>query len=100
MTSRSASPQPMADPPRDDPMAERRGQAVGQGGPPQQPVTSAHGDPYIPAPGPGGAGRPRRDRVPVRTMLAGIGLVLATVVLLLLIRESERVLVWIVIAGF
>ena len=100
MTSRPASPQPPADPPRDEPMAERRGQAAGQGQPLQQPVTNAHGDSYIPAPDTGGAGRPGRDRVPVRTMLAGIGLVLATVVLLLLIRESERVLVWIVIAGF
>jgi predicted PurR-regulated permease PerM len=41
-----------------------------------------------------------RERVPVRTILASIGLVLGTVVLLLLIREVQRVLVWIVIAGF
>jgi predicted PurR-regulated permease PerM len=47
--------------------------------------------------------RPRgvaREPVPVRTILASIGLVLGTVVLLLLIREVQRVLVWIVIAGF
>ena len=41
-----------------------------------------------------------RDRVPVRTILATIGLVLATVLLLLLVRQVERVLVWIVIAAF
>jgi predicted PurR-regulated permease PerM len=41
-----------------------------------------------------------RDRVPVRTILATIGLVLGTVLLLLLIRAVERVLVWIIIAGF
>jgi predicted PurR-regulated permease PerM len=41
-----------------------------------------------------------RQPVPVRTILASIGLVLGTVLLLLLIREVQRVLVWIVIAGF
>jgi predicted PurR-regulated permease PerM len=41
-----------------------------------------------------------REPVPVRTILATIGLVLATVLLLLLIRAVERVLVWILIAGF
>jgi AI-2E family transporter len=41
-----------------------------------------------------------REPVPVRTILASIGLVLGTVLLLLLIREVQRVLVWIVIAGF
>ncbi len=50
----------------------------------------------MPSPGPPGA----RERVPVRTILATIGLVLATAALLLLIRAVERVLVWIVIAGF
>jgi len=45
---------------------------------------------------PGGARQP----VPVRTILASIGLVLGTVLLLLLIREVQRVLFWIVIAGF
>jgi predicted PurR-regulated permease PerM len=52
---------------------------------------------------PSTARRPRgaaRGPVPVRTILASIGLVLGTVVLLLLIREVQRVLVWIVIAGF
>src|SRR5580704_3560617 len=57
-----------------------------------------------PDPPPGDAGtvtRPAaRERVPVRTILAAIGLVLATAALLLLIRAVERVLVWIVIAGF
>jgi predicted PurR-regulated permease PerM len=38
--------------------------------------------------------------VPVRTIMATIGLVLATILLLLLIREIQRILVWIVIAGF
>ena len=46
----------------------------------------------------------RRDvdqrRVPVRTILTTIGLVLATALLLLLIVQVERVLVWIVIALF
>jgi predicted PurR-regulated permease PerM len=36
----------------------------------------------------------------VRTILASIGLVLGTALLLLLIREVQRILVWIVIAGF
>jgi len=57
-----------------------------------------------PDPPPGDAGtvtRPAaRERVPVRTILAAIGLVLATAAVLLLIRAVERVLVWIVIAGF
>lgn len=42
----------------------------------------------------------RRDRVPVRTILATIALVLATYVLLLVVRATERVLVWIMIAAF
>jgi predicted PurR-regulated permease PerM len=41
-----------------------------------------------------------RERVPVRTILAAIGLVLATALLLLLIFEIRRSLVWIVIAAF
>lgn len=45
---------------------------------------------------PGAARKP----IPMRTILASIGLVLGTVLLLLLIREVQRVLVWIVIAGF
>jgi predicted PurR-regulated permease PerM len=49
-----------------------------------------------PCPPPGTARQP----VPVRTILAAIGLVLATVLLLLLIRDIQRVLVWIIIAGF
>jgi predicted PurR-regulated permease PerM len=49
-----------------------------------------------PSPSPGTARQP----VPVRTILAAIGLVLATVLLLLLIRDIQRVLVWIIIAGF
>jgi predicted PurR-regulated permease PerM len=58
----------------------------------------------LPDPPPRDAGtvtRPAaRERVPVRTILATIGLVLATVLLLLLIRAVERVLIWILIAGF
>lgn len=42
----------------------------------------------------------RVDRVPVRTILATIGLVLATVLLLLLIVQVRRILVWILIALF
>jgi predicted PurR-regulated permease PerM len=96
---------------------------------PQHPVTPAPGDPDRPAGaddpgsaelsqdsgvgdgsaageepgGPGGRVRPVRQahrQVPVRTILATIGLVLATVLLLLFVRAVERVLVWIVIAGF
>ena len=43
---------------------------------------------------------PRVDRVPVRTIMTTIGLVLATVLLVLLIVQVRRVLVWIVIALF
>ena len=41
-----------------------------------------------------------RERVPVRTILATIGLVLATVALLWVVIEVRRVLTWIVIAAF
>ena len=51
-------------------------------------------------PGPGSPPGTARQPVPVRAILAAIGLVLATVLLLLLIREVQRVLVWIIIAGF
>src|SRR3954464_11164797 len=44
-------------------------------------------------------GEPRRP-VPVRTILATIGLVLATAVALLLVYEIRRTLVWIVVAVF
>ena len=44
-------------------------------------------------------GRPA-DRVPVRTILATIGLVLATVALLWVVIEVRQVLTWIVIAAF
>jgi predicted PurR-regulated permease PerM len=44
--------------------------------------------------------RPARERVPVRTILATVGIVLATALLLLLIYETARVLVWMVIALF
>jgi predicted PurR-regulated permease PerM len=57
--------------------------------------------PDPPSGDPGSATRPAaRGRVPVRTILATIGLVLATAALLLLIRAVERVLVWIIIAAF
>ena len=51
-------------------------------------------------PGPGPPRETARPPVPVRTILAAIGLVLATAALLLLIRDIQRVLVWIIIAGF
>ena len=51
-------------------------------------------------PGPGPPRETARQPVPVRTILAAIGLVLATAALLLLIRDIQRVLVWIIIAGF
>jgi predicted PurR-regulated permease PerM len=44
----------------------------------------------------GAAERP----VPVRTILATIGLVLATVVVLYIVVETRRVLTWIVVAAF
>jgi len=44
--------------------------------------------------------RPRRDRVPVRTIATAIAMVLVTVLLLLVIREVSRVLTWIVVAIF
>jgi predicted PurR-regulated permease PerM len=44
--------------------------------------------------------RPDRDRVPVRTIAAAIGMVLVTVLLLLVIRQVSRVLTWIVVATF
>jgi predicted PurR-regulated permease PerM len=50
--------------------------------------------------GPGPLAGTARRPVPVRTILATIGLVLATVLLLLLIRDIQRVLIWIIIAGF
>ena len=42
----------------------------------------------------------RRERVPVRTIATVIAMVLATVLLLLVIREVSRVLTWIVVAVF
>jgi predicted PurR-regulated permease PerM len=42
----------------------------------------------------------RRGRVPVRTILATIGLVLATAVVVLFVMRVERVLVWMLIAVF
>ena len=41
-----------------------------------------------------------RERVPVRTIAASIGLVLATVIVLFLLVEVRRTLTWIVIAAF
>ena len=41
-----------------------------------------------------------RERVPVRTIAASIGMVLATVVVLFLIVEVRRTLVWLVVAAF
>jgi predicted PurR-regulated permease PerM len=43
---------------------------------------------------------PARPPVPVRTILATIGLVLATVVLLYIVVQTSRVLTWIVIGAF
>jgi predicted PurR-regulated permease PerM len=40
------------------------------------------------------------ERVPYRTILATVGIVLATVLLLLLIRQIQQVLTWMVIAAF
>jgi predicted PurR-regulated permease PerM len=41
-----------------------------------------------------------RERVPVRTIAASIGMVLATVVVLFLLVEVRRTLVWLVVAAF
>lgn len=41
-----------------------------------------------------------RERVPVRTILATIGLVLATAVAVLLVVRLERILVWLLVAAF
>ena len=41
-----------------------------------------------------------RERVPVRTIAASIGLVLATVVVLFLLVEVRRTLIWLVVAAF
>src|SRR6476661_2581315 len=41
-----------------------------------------------------------RERVPVRTIAASIGLVLATVVVLFLLVEVRRTLVWLVVVAF
>lgn len=42
----------------------------------------------------------RKEQVPVRTILTTIGLVLATALALLVIYETRRILVWIVVAAF
>jgi predicted PurR-regulated permease PerM len=41
-----------------------------------------------------------RERVPVRTIAASIGLVLATVIVLFLLVEVRRTLIWLVVAAF
>src|SRR5512144_1214226 len=41
-----------------------------------------------------------RERVPVRASLAAVGLVLSTLVLLWVIVQTRRVLVWVVVAAF
>jgi predicted PurR-regulated permease PerM len=101
MTSRPTSPQPSADPSGDEPVAERR---VPDRTEPAQPVTGTPGrqtGPWTTVPQDRTAqGHMARERVPVRTILAAIGLVLATALLLLLIHEIRRVLVWMVIAAF
>jgi predicted PurR-regulated permease PerM len=43
---------------------------------------------------------PHRDRVPVRTIAATIGMVLATVLLLLVLRDVQRIVVWIIVGAF
>lgn len=43
---------------------------------------------------------PGRSRVPIRTIAAAIGMVLATALALLLVYEVRRILVWIVVALF
>lgn len=44
--------------------------------------------------------RPRPGPVPVRTILATIGLVLVTLAALLIVRELARIIAWVVVAAF
>jgi predicted PurR-regulated permease PerM len=86
-----------------DPAAAPRplpGAATVAAGPVAAQLTPAGPEAGVAGPGPGPPPETARQPVPVRTILAAIGLVLATVLLLLLIRATHRVLVWIVIAGF
>jgi predicted PurR-regulated permease PerM len=93
----------------DDPADNQPGDAAAAPRPLAEPATVAAGPvaaqltPAGPGAGVAGPGPPTgtaRKPVPVRTILAAIGLVLATVLLLLLIRDIQRVLIWIIIAGF
>ena len=50
---------------------------------------------------PGAPSRPVSSRpVPWRTIFATIGVVLATLAAILIVRQVSRILIWIVIAGF
>ena len=44
--------------------------------------------------------RPARERVPVRTILATIGLVLATALLIYVVLQIRQVLTWMVVGAF
>src|SRR5512142_2581507 len=88
----------------EDPAGRRPGDPAAVPRPLSEHATVAAGpvatQPTVGMPGPGPPPGTARQAVPVRTILAAIGLVLATVLLLLLIRDIQRVLVWIIIAGF
>jgi predicted PurR-regulated permease PerM len=63
------------------------------------PATAPPGStPALPVPAPSPA--PARERVPVRTILATIALVLATVAVLWVLVEVRQILTWIVVAAF
>ncbi|HEY5989345.1 MAG TPA: AI-2E family transporter [Streptosporangiaceae bacterium] len=101
MTRRPTSRKLPADPSGGGPVDERGAPERTE---PAQSVTSApsgESGPWTTVPQDRTApGHITQERVPVRTILTAIGLVLATALLLLLIREIQRVLLWIVIAAF
>src|SRR5512144_2836121 len=81
-----------------DPVVRLREEPMGQT--PRMPQRLPPGPSTGPSSGELKREREPRERVPVRTILATIGLVLATLFLLWLIVQTRRVLVWVVVAAF
>src|SRR5512144_148160 len=81
-----------------DPVVRLREEPMGQT--PRMPQRLPPGTSTVPSSGELKREREPRERVPVRTILATIGLVLATLFLLWLIMQTRRVLVWVVVAAF
>src|SRR5512144_953078 len=81
-----------------DPVVRLREEPMGQT--PRMPQHLPPGTSTGPSSGELKREREPRERVPVRTILASIGLVLATLLLLWLIVQTRRVLVWVVVAAF